>query len=1033
VDEQVASIVNIETVSGQTVVVGNNTIVNQGETAYDVRGLPNPYLGLSSYTYANRAIFAGRERNIAAALANLTNAANPQPLTFVTGASGSGKSSFAQAGLLPALEAFYQGRGLAVRWAVFRPGQHPRTALADALIQTGLAQGLAVDLQAKLVNAQAVNDLLASTPRQQVNILVLDQFEELFSQSEADERGLLLITAATLSPFRTSHTHIIATVRSDYLPALFGYPSLYEVSKQGVDLRAMAVDELKAAIQKPLQLSASHKQFEPALLERLAVDTAADAAYLPLLQVTLEELWRGGLLMLAQYHDLTFALRQRAADVLTYSDYAGVRQQLRPLSEQQTIISIFLDLVQVSLDDQLADVRCQRGYDELVGTSAERVRLLKDLSDARLVSISREQEHSRVDLIHETLIRNWPYLQAAIKDERLNLQQRERFEQSLAEWVAHNKGADYLLAGVWLAEARALQERDDVALHSAAARDLLARSTADAEAVQQRQLKLAQDAAASAQQAAFFSERARKNAETITRRTRIASAAVSIFLIISLLLTFFAYGQYIEAQKQTNEVTAQRQQVLAAYLNLAASTKLRQNNPLGALRLILSAYDKATPERRREKGYVTLLSLTLEQSSIGQTLFKYRPPRSAAISSSHRSGLFLSPQFDIGEGGSFGMAHLTISHDGRHILATLNRLLLLADAEGNLLALLVPPAGSPGDGIDDDPSARLGLPVSTAIFAADDRSVLLADQLEFASSRGGPGAGSVIQWDITNPPTAQEAAKFSQVDQLPPIKGTMLLSTRQTFATNIAVSPDNRLLLTSGISGTATIWQRDGLRQVASLPDNSLFVTPAFSLDSQRVLTISDSKHAALWQISGPSSRLLTTLAHTATITTVAFGPDGQMLTLSGGQLHLWDKVGQPLASNSYASTPTPDDQVSGNKEGASFSRDGKQIIIASSDGLFLFAADGKLVSRLSNDRSSDATFGPGGLRILAVQAGAAHQHFSNLERLQHAAECREAATPLGIQQRRTVDATLAEFNQPPSDPAAEAAACKEGFDWAQQ
>jgi hypothetical protein len=45
------------------------------------------------------------------------------PLLVVTGDSGSGKSSFVQAGLLPALEAHYQARGLSPRWAVFRPGR----------------------------------------------------------------------------------------------------------------------------------------------------------------------------------------------------------------------------------------------------------------------------------------------------------------------------------------------------------------------------------------------------------------------------------------------------------------------------------------------------------------------------------------------------------------------------------------------------------------------------------------------------------------------------------------------------------------------------------------------------------------------------------------------------------------------------------------------------------------------------------------------------------------------------------------------
>ena len=43
-------------------------------------------------------------------MALATKAGAERTLLFVTGASGSGKSSFAQAGLLPALESHYQER-----------------------------------------------------------------------------------------------------------------------------------------------------------------------------------------------------------------------------------------------------------------------------------------------------------------------------------------------------------------------------------------------------------------------------------------------------------------------------------------------------------------------------------------------------------------------------------------------------------------------------------------------------------------------------------------------------------------------------------------------------------------------------------------------------------------------------------------------------------------------------------------------------------------------------------------------------------
>jgi hypothetical protein len=87
--------------------VARDKIVITGDQQYDVRGLANPYLGLQSFTYADCAKYAGREKLIADAVARLATPDDPLTLLFVTGASGSGKSSFVQAGVLPALEKHY--------------------------------------------------------------------------------------------------------------------------------------------------------------------------------------------------------------------------------------------------------------------------------------------------------------------------------------------------------------------------------------------------------------------------------------------------------------------------------------------------------------------------------------------------------------------------------------------------------------------------------------------------------------------------------------------------------------------------------------------------------------------------------------------------------------------------------------------------------------------------------------------------------------------------------------------------------------
>jgi chromosomal replication initiation ATPase DnaA len=68
------------------------------ETVHDVTGLPCPYFGLRPFTYEFSSRYAGRSRQLDHALERLTTPGAEQPLVFVTGMSGSGKTSFVQAG-----------------------------------------------------------------------------------------------------------------------------------------------------------------------------------------------------------------------------------------------------------------------------------------------------------------------------------------------------------------------------------------------------------------------------------------------------------------------------------------------------------------------------------------------------------------------------------------------------------------------------------------------------------------------------------------------------------------------------------------------------------------------------------------------------------------------------------------------------------------------------------------------------------------------------------------------------------------------
>jgi energy-coupling factor transporter ATP-binding protein EcfA2 len=153
-----------------------------------------PYLGLRPFEEADEILFFGREVQVNAALRQLEDHA----FLAVVGSSGSGKSSFVRAGLLPAVrQGFLLGTS---NWlvVVIRPGYEPFHQLAREL-------GYALRSRSTVTVASSETDseraeeagilaalrrsdrgLLLALDEKEVSVgtlllVVVDQFEELFA------------------------------------------------------------------------------------------------------------------------------------------------------------------------------------------------------------------------------------------------------------------------------------------------------------------------------------------------------------------------------------------------------------------------------------------------------------------------------------------------------------------------------------------------------------------------------------------------------------------------------------------------------------------------------------------------------------------------------------------------------------------------------------------------------------------------------------------------------------------------------------
>lgn len=418
-------------------VAGNQIIY--GLNIQDIEQLPPeagepPYQGLRSFDESQARWFFGREQ-LTAVLLNCLHEVN---FLAVVGDSGSGKSSVVRAGVIPALKGVAPIAGGAVpplgNWQVhlFTPTARPLEKLVATLWPEDVSQQTAVRDQL-LLTPSALAHFLA--PRASVLaplLLVIDQFEELFSQcqNEAQRQAFIANIVQVASPT----CKIIITLRADFYSACLPYEPLRQVLQTGQTLVGPLNEaELKEAILGPaLQ---GQWLFQAGLVEQLLADVAQEAGALPLLSHALHETWqrrRGRVLTLSGYNSaggVKKAIAQTAEAV--YGSLSAAEQQLAQ--------HIFMELTELNELTPSKDSSRPLAWAD-VGQRPAAVPLVERLLAARLLTKSERELH----IAHEALIREWPRLRGWLMDNRAELVLRRKLNRAAQEWHSQQRRADYL-------------------------------------------------------------------------------------------------------------------------------------------------------------------------------------------------------------------------------------------------------------------------------------------------------------------------------------------------------------------------------------------------------------------------------------------------------------------------------------------------------------------------------------------------------------------------------------------------------------
>jgi len=409
---------------------------------------PNPYRGLLAFREQDAALFFGREEVSADLWARLRRS----PLVSVLGPSGSGKSSLVFAGLLPKVRA-------EADWAVtsLRPGREPFRELAYALLPLLEAEMSETDRlrevpklsealrRGEIPLADVLRRVLERTGRTRL-LVILDQFEELFTLSEESERSAFLdlwlkALEAPKPPWR-----VLLTLRADFLGQALLHPPFAAALNQGEKalLAPLSREGLRAAILEPA--CRANVTFEDGLVERILDDVGEAAGQLPLLEFALTQLWER-----QESRRLTHAAYDALGGVegalMRYAE--GVYQEL-PEEEREDARRAFIQLVTPGEGTQ--DTRRRALRTEL---GEARWGMARRLADARLLVTGQDaagQEYA--EMAHEALIQSWATLREWMHlDRRFRLWQ-ERMRLLRRQWQESGQDEGALLRGAPLAEAQ---------------------------------------------------------------------------------------------------------------------------------------------------------------------------------------------------------------------------------------------------------------------------------------------------------------------------------------------------------------------------------------------------------------------------------------------------------------------------------------------------------------------------------------------------------------------------------------------------
>ncbi|HEX3289306.1 MAG TPA: TIR domain-containing protein [Mycobacterium sp.] len=902
-----------------------------------------PYRGWQPFEQVDAAVFFGRDAAIVHGLDELRGMrlAETKSLFVILGPSGTGKSSFLRAGVLPRLAR--EDRRFAVL-GIVRPGRNALTGdtgLAAAIWHARDRLGLSAPSLGEIKTAclrdvelirkwlieiqQTAADRLPDPvndnekPAPPTLILPVDQAEELFS-ADAGEQGAQLLSMIRLltthTAFQPLNLIAVATIRTDRYEVMQTHPELIGVDATVFDgLKPMPPTQFKEVIAGPAARASEggrRLSVSPDLVERLLDDTAEGADTLPMLSLTLARLYADygstGELTVEQYEAMG-GMRRVVETEINEILATEPGERSRQLEVLRAAFIPWLATVNPENDQPLRRMARDDDLPEesrpLIDAMVAKRLLVKDRRDGQVV----------VEVALESLLRQWDELAAWLREQRHELQVADDVERADAAWRTNSRDAGWLLAGARLADAEKVVGSSTFTRRMSPVREYIDASR------QQENERLKADEEHRNAELRNAQERqaiAEKHANDLRRRSRILRTVLAMTAVVAVVA---AIG-LVYATKARGQAQARFRQATSVRLVSESDAMLDSARPgtdTRALQELLAANALSPNTFARAvysaavKTFNTLKLIDTSPGDSGGTSspgIVFSPDGRRFVTAGAHGTLRL---WDTQTGQQVGrdltghtewVNDTVFSPDGHRLASgSDDRTIRLWNADTG------EPIGRPITGHEDevwpvafspdglviasgsvDTTVRLwnantGKPIGQPFkHPAEVLTVKFSpDGLRIAT---GSYDGAVRMWDVRTgqqigpPHKVHEDAVGGHVNDVDLIM-------------DVAFSPDGRRLASAGSNGDVQIWDAlTGLPIGSPLSGHGTQVnTVAFSPDGHRLADGSNDGAVRLWDVDTRQLLGAPMLGHKSSVWALSFSPDGTRLQSGAqdGTIRLWD------------------------------------------------------------------------------------------------------------------------------------------------